>query len=390
MPDVPAKAEDALASEVNHPKDNANVAEADAPVRTVNLILDHSAFVLGLGNVKRWFHTDYVRNHLEGRVHLNLYIPSFTLHELGMVKRGSTVRALSARESLAFIEHLCEEEAGAEGDFGEEPQDAPKEEQASPLTSSIFLEFRTANFPSWGACQKYRALYPTERDLERLGPALNFDQLDDERAVMPVRLRHLVRSCVYMKHARPSDQPLMPGPLWKLVTEDMATKVWAQSFGMDCLNVNEAELLLFHARDVTAFEVRAPGADFGAEHDMYNAPNAPNLLHRRVDTSKYGYSSAKGEAVAPRVVNGVITEAFDTVSYAPRESGALWNPGGKSVRSQKGKSTKKNSKTGAKKTGKKTGGATKTEGAKKSEAPKKNEAAKKTEEAKKSEQIEHT
>lgn len=54
-------------------------------VRVVNLILDHFAFVRGIGNVKRWFDKGYIDSQLkdrkESRVVLNIYIPTYTLHE---------------------------------------------------------------------------------------------------------------------------------------------------------------------------------------------------------------------------------------------------------------------------------------------------------------------
>lgn len=321
--------------------DVANATAAAPPPtrpREVHLILDHTAFVLGLGNVKRWFNDEFAASQLRRKgeapeqLHLNFYVPAYTLHELEYVRRGVSVLALNARELVMFIDHLCDMEA---------QQDHTGR---LPLLFSVFLEDRNAQFPSWDTCLKYRTLEQQALALSEQKPP----------PTVPPRLRHLIRSCVFMRHMPPGHQPVMPGPQWKLVTEDAHTRAWALRFGVDCLNVNEAELLLFHARDLSSFVVKQPGSDFSADSDMYDQVQ-PSLLHRKLDTTKYAYErllssghskKKKGKAkpekpvqqVQPQVVYTTAAgephkEDFNMINYAPRTGGKLWQP------QKKGKAT---------------------------------------------------
>ena len=59
--------------------------------RQVRLILDHTAFVRGIGNIKRWFNEEYINSNTTRSneiINLNIYIPTYTLHEFDFVKRA--------------------------------------------------------------------------------------------------------------------------------------------------------------------------------------------------------------------------------------------------------------------------------------------------------------
>ena len=77
-----------------------------------------------------------------------------------------------------------------------------------------------------------------------------------------------------------------------MVTEDPITKIWAKSYGIDCLNVNEAELLIFQNYDVNLFRLYNPYANDGDNFDP-----STNILQNTIDTTLYSYSSVQDEPV---------------------------------------------------------------------------------------------
>ena len=113
----------------------------------------------------------------------------------------------------------------------------------------------------------------------------------DNLAEMPVRLRYLIRTCVYKRFIE-NTKPKATNELeeWKLVTEDSIAKTWAKSFGIDCVNVNEAELLIFQNYDVNLFRLYNPYAN-----DRDNFDPSTNILQNTIDTTLYSYSTAHQE-----------------------------------------------------------------------------------------------
>lgn len=327
--------------------------------RYVHFILDHSACTLGLGNIQRWFDQEFVQSQLQTstKIHLNLYIPQYTLGELDFQRRGPMVGMSLAQEALKLIDTLFESESSADGLEGfdvveegmsENDHDAFKKEGKSlnsPIPFNIFVEEISPLFPRWEKCFKYRLYHPKQGDLPHIHVANEEEQMN-EQAETPPRLKNLIRSCIYMTKMSSKHHPAPPGDQWRLVTEDQATKVWANSFGIDCLNVNEAELLLFHAKDVSQFELVRPGADFFSSRDIFD--DEPHIgLHKRVDTTEYPYESiskkpdgksskkkdsklkqakTKGnkEVVADKPpfvkLKGVCYEEFDQINYAHRKA----------------------------------------------------------------------
>ncbi|KAJ8144985.1 hypothetical protein OY671_001923 [Metschnikowia pulcherrima] len=336
------------------------------PVRTVNFILDPSAFTLGLGNIERWFDEDYFRSQVKNKnekIHLNLYLSTYTLHELDYQRRGPIVGSTKASEALKFIDRKLESDNGLLDNLGDDLE--PEAAQASAdekFSYSLHLEHRTYQFPQWPTCAKFQIRNPDPEELPNHGKYSLYDEINHlggdvqgragEKLEVPARLKHLIRSAIYltrMKHNGPAD---ITGDMWKLVTEDTVTKVWASCFGVDCLNINEAELLLFHGKDLTKFEIKGQGADFFSGEDKYQA-EAPDTLHKKVNTTHYKYTHLKadenannkkrdgrrkGTTKAPqkaissqsepqesdeskgvKVEGGVITEDFNMINFAPRE-----------------------------------------------------------------------
>lgn len=331
-----------------------------AGTRHVNLILDHSAFVRGIGNLKRWFNSDFVNESLrtgDTRVVLTLYIPLYTLHEFNFVKKGTSILATNAREAIRFIdEHIG----------------AMDVDTASRLGYDFQIELKDDRAPSWGECSRFQVHrptvgefpnYKTKFDSNLLGHHssgfggrgsennIHFENSSSyqqaaancaQEAAMPLRLRYLLRSCIYKRFM---DQlaSQTPSETWKLVTEDSITRVWAQSFGIDALNVNEAEWLIFEARDTTSFRNYDAAHNFLAANDDFHEEADKRTLQKTVDTTKYAYSDAlagktkkkgrrkkfKGQATeSVQTASGetVVKERFDAINFAPRGKGQLWKP----------------------------------------------------------------
>lgn len=322
------------------------------PVRVVNLVLDHFAFVRGIGNVKRWFNKEYTDSILEDksdtRVILNLYIPTYTLHEFEFAKKGTTITASYARDALKLIDQVLDQEQSVPS-FG--PEDGEAAPEVPKFTYNLLLEQRNSSYPYWDKCLKYQVQPPKVKDFPyhktklantvlgrpKAPDAEEEKKEAEELASVPPRLKHLIRSCVYKKYIDPfhPEFEYNNGAQWKLVTEDAVTKVWLTSFGIDCLNVNEAELLIFKSQDVTGFNLQAPGENFNSQKDRYDTVDR-GILHQWVDTTKYEYLSVGGDrrrkpkdkkangteneskALGPIHPDEVKEEKFHQINYAPR------------------------------------------------------------------------
>ncbi|RLV95752.1 Nonsense-mediated decay protein 4 [Spathaspora sp. JA1] len=340
-------------------------------VRQVRLILDHSAFVRGIGNVKRWFNQEYITSNItrsNETIHLNIFIPSYTLHEFDFVKRGTSISATNAREAIRFIDNYFETE-----------QDR---EIFKEITYDLSLESSTDAIPNWNTCHRYKIHspqikefpnYKTKFDSNFIGQGKpqqyyygnnfeealsgNFDNsvsLDDDSeslAQMPARLRYLIRTCIYkrfIEHHECNNET----EEWKLVSEDPIAKIWAKCYGIDVVNVNEAELLIFQSYDVNSFRLDNPHNNFSIEEEF---DPRTNILQNTIDTTLYSYTTVeedqtnfnkqgsrsrkgrnKNTTIPTKLaVQGVRQdpdgrlvkrEKFQAINYAPRGSGDLWEP----------------------------------------------------------------
>ncbi|SGZ52951.1 CIC11C00000001119 [Sungouiella intermedia] len=357
-------------------------------VRVVNLILDNSSFIRGFGNIKRWFDQKYIKSQLmpDGKepkesIQLNIYIPSYTLHELEFLRKGSSLLATNARKALAFIDQIFDNE-DTQGSFESNFVEGVELEKSNdsvghmPLRYNVYIEYRDASFPTWNKCLPFK-LYDLHVDdfpnhqakfssNEMLG-SLTFDpdaqaESSDGPIQTPTRLRHLIRSCVFKRFIEAGGKSTSEHEQWKLITEDTVTRFWTNSYGIDCLNVNEAELLIFQSMDITSFNVMTEGQNFNSEHDVYDQPDK-GILHQRIDTTAYEYhkmseqlsplqepteaeavgASAKSQSkkkksrnkkrettppIVPSDAKGddIKREEFEKINFAPRVKGKLWVP----------------------------------------------------------------
>lgn len=374
--------------------------EPSAKVRNVNLILDHSALIRGLGNVKRWVNKQFIEQQLktnkkssDEKIHLDLYLPLYTLHELEFLRRGSSTLASNAVQALKFIDQILDGEHEQElAEFNDFDQlESTETSFAEPkrtdsLEYNVHIEEQTGQFPTWEKCLQFKLRELQVKDFPYRQTKLaqsslglshisetHIEESPEDLVQTPARLKHLIRSCVFKRYIETDTRAQPSQEHWKLVTEDNVTRVWANSFGIDCLNVNEAELLLFMSMDVTSFNVSQPGSDFNSEHDVYDQPDR-GILHQRIDTTAYNYvpigtgKKPRGESSGrdahensgddttktkpkqakakpkskpragkkldqnpPVVLSAtadVRMEEFGQINYAPRSTGKLWMPAG--------------------------------------------------------------
>lgn len=311
--------------------------------RNIYFILDNSACTLGIGNIQRWFDWEFVQSQIRGpeKIHLNLYVPQYTLRELDFRKRGPMIGISLAQEALALIDTLFEiEPSRADSSLLQSSDDdgyGTNSSSLSPIPFNIYVEEILRLFPSWEKCLKYRLRQPKKGEFSLIRTPNEESEMEQD-ADINSRLKNLIRSCVYMTKMISKDQSAPQGDHWRLVTEDQATKIWATSFGIDCLNVNEAELLLFHGNDVTKFELANPEVHFFSSRDVFDRETSVGL-HKKVDTTKYPYESiaepleekAKKSKRLKKLdkstkalkqhfvkVDGISYEEFALINYAPR------------------------------------------------------------------------
>ena len=340
-------------------------SQEDEDRRYVRLMLDHSAFVRGIGNIKRWFNEEYIKQNFDNssdQIVLNLYIPSYTLHEFDFAKKGTSISATNAREAIKFIDNYLENKSDLVN---------------GNIRYVMTLEAPNEIPPSWPKCSKYKLYSPklldfpnhkSKFDSNLIGETQHkeslllhreseiVDELNDvasseSAAEMPARLKYLIRTCIYKRFLEKT-QPKPKNNLeeWKLVTEDAVAKVWAKSYGIQCVNVNEAELLIFQNYDVNSFKIYNP---FSA-NEGFDPKN--DVLQNKIDSTLYEYKTVKQ---APPKVNGkhrsrkykrkdtpsipyegvvheekdniwksstIKKEKFDAINFAPRGQGKLWSP----------------------------------------------------------------
>lgn len=286
----------------------------------LHIILDPSALVGGIGQIKKW----------SQEKELDLYIPSYTLHELDFIKKGVSLLATNARESIRFIDRAT----SWEDQYFDEDQ-PPKQ----PLKSKVSIENPDEAGPNWSKCISYRkrsprlcdfpnhkadlhnslltmnhnslaktsfrnggiarnrgpnamSVFPAVSEAEALQKGLdvfelqqNMVQSGNQKAEMPLRLRYLIRSCIHKTFLENSDAK------WHLCCEDPVTSIWCRSFGIDVIDLG----MLTHIME----------SEDGSLGDLKHLSFVENL----------------DQPTKPPV-----TESFDNTVYASRGTGKLWRP----------------------------------------------------------------
>lgn len=285
----------------------------------LHIILDPSALVGGIGQIKKW----------SQEKELELYIPSYTLHELDFIKKGVSLLATNARESIRFIDRATSWE-----DQYFEEDEAPKQ----PLKSKVSIENPDEAGPNWSKCVSFRkrsprlrdfpnhkadlhnslltmnhntpsnlrnsgrnarirgsnptSVFPAVSEAEALEKGLDVFELQqgmvqsgDQRAEMPLRLRYLIRSCIHKTFIENAGQK------WLLCCEDPVTSIWCRSFGIDVIDLG----MLTHIME----------SEDGSLGDLNHLTFVENLDQPREPPRR---------------------EHFDETIYASRGQGKLWRP----------------------------------------------------------------
>ncbi|ODV98490.1 hypothetical protein PACTADRAFT_31881 [Pachysolen tannophilus NRRL Y-2460] len=302
----------------------------------VHLILDPSALVRGIGNIKKWA-SDYS---------LVLFIPFYTLHELDYIKRGVSLLATNARESIKFID--LKSSMDDDFQFSDDDTTNDKKNKGSYGETTVLIETPDESGPAWHNCiKKYRVRQPLVKDFPN-----NKTSFDSTRTIksdgqgpgqgkghneinpnakpeMPVRLRYLIRSCIQKQYVENDNSNGKTTNIdWKVVTEDSVTKVWLNSFGIDCFHINEAENYILSKNGVCV----------GKTEKLLYVPASSSLVPTKIDSKtdsegnggnkKRKNRKPKKTGVDKTQLNnmGVQREKFDTMIYANRGSGELWTP----------------------------------------------------------------
>lgn len=282
---------------------NANERPA-RPTRNLNFIIDTSAFLQGMGNVKRWFDAAYATAQIresQGNfaeiVKLKCFIPLNTLIELHNYKRNSSIEGPNAVRALKFIDQVLVD--GGIVSHG----DKLDSDQEVLISYDVEIEERSSSFPTWKTALRYAAKNNRLHEIDSGSKFL---------------IRSSVAKAFMGKRTEGS---------WRVITESQDRNC-VNYFGLNCLNVNEAELFLFRGFDVTRAQVQEPGALFNCQNDIYDNSN----IMSRIDTSLYSYGVRDPNAVNDisgsdaGTAGGAIIEDFNTISYAPRPKGNVWMP----------------------------------------------------------------
>lgn len=263
------------------------------------------------------------------------------LHELDYLKKGVSMLATNARESIRFIDRVYSSESINDN-------------------SKLILETPEEVGPKWKKCLTYKVRspkiheFPNNKTAAHKPDVIKYenqegendddddnDNGDDEgkenslssrakrrqRAELPARLKYLLRPCIKKTHIDEED--------WKLITEDLQTKIWCESFGIKCINLSEAESFLFHVKN----NLQIGGNDNNytlSKLSIQESSDKPLASPSSSSSSgkKRRSRSKKGNGLASACVSttgndgsdNTHLESYDSISYAPRGSGELWVP----------------------------------------------------------------
>lgn len=247
-------------------------------------ILDPSALVYGgVGKIKEWVATAQRQNQFQ----IVFYVPLYTLKELDFLKKVfNPLISANARESIRFID---EQISGVfdgfenEKDFIDfETYNQMKSQSTitdGPLTGktpspvTFILETENNVGPSWQIASGYRRSTPLVKDMPKpingsstqgqlgvdtqkkvigvfgnnIPGTFNVSKQDKhqlnnvqvqtkDKAVVPIRLKYLIRSCIQKQYIENKRSPKIQ---WQVICEDATTAIWLKSFGLTVKSVNE-------------------------------------------------------------------------------------------------------------------------------------------------------
>lgn len=238
--------------------------------------------------------------------------------------------ATNARESIRFIDRVVSSE---DHDIG----------------SKLILETPDQVGPNWRKCMTFKVRSPKthefpnnknvtskpsvikyeneedDDDADERGNQSNEKNLKKQRAELPARYKYLLRPCIKKTHADPED--------WKLITEDLTTKIWCESFGIKCINVSEAESLLFQLKNKSQIgnDTNYTFSKLSIEDESRPLSSSSSNGGKR-KRSRARKSNNNNANIINDINNtggdsqNTHRESYDSISFAPRGSGELWVP----------------------------------------------------------------
>ncbi|KAK7684185.1 hypothetical protein QCA50_012831 [Cerrena zonata] len=303
---------------------------------------DHSAFVRGIGNVKRWFNQQYVESNYKSftkneKVYLNIFIPSYTLHEFDFAKKGTSMMATNAREAIRFIDRVFESDINAEDDG---------HNFKNPIVYNLTIETINNSYPSWNECLKYKIHNPKVKEFP------NFKTKFDSNLIG--------------QHSEVNNNP------YDELSENFGSTLSFKNTKLNDIQYENSQSYqdaIARSEDEAEMPVRLrlydPRYNFNSDYDHLNDDPESGILHNTIDTTQYSYTTMKKEKSLPpgkgrkskdhwskakgkgknrydrpsTKIEGVVStgdtsyggeyvkkEKFDAINYAPRGSGKLWKP----------------------------------------------------------------
>lgn len=236
------------------------------------MILDPSALIRGIGHIRKWVE----------KYNLVIFIPEYTLRELDFTKRGVSLMATNARESIRLIDKMSS--------LDDEFMNFHTETQVTEIKSKVLIQTPEEAGPNFKTCLKYKRKNPLVKDFPNY--KTEFDSLNsiglkkvdheskeevdiNSKAVMPLKLRFLIRSCYEKKFNDRNN--------WIIVAEDPIVRIWLKTFNLDTSDLTQLENLL---------------TNNNSERTLYDPTSKDEL----------------------------VKEKFETMDYADRGKGQLWTP----------------------------------------------------------------
>ncbi|KAH3678935.1 hypothetical protein WICPIJ_008763 [Wickerhamomyces pijperi] len=290
-----------------------------------------------------------------------------TIHELDHLKKGHSMIARNARESIRFIDLMISTD---DYDIHDE---------------KLMLETPEDTGPSWKKCLTFKSRSPKVTEFPDYQPSyeivnglsnasklkkdgeimyeqdlLSHDEEDEEgqdvlaeerkkhnrrnrprvpKAELPNRYKYLLRPLIQKAH--------VDEVKWKFVTDDPIVKIWCESFGIICLNVIEADSELFTnslARNVASqVPIETSLSNLTLKGEISSTPRSlvgqSEESNRSKARGRKRNNNKKKQALENKVDNdlsainvknvdgsSVRIEKYDSISYAPRGTGELWVP----------------------------------------------------------------
>ncbi|VEU20629.1 DEKNAAC101416 [Brettanomyces naardenensis] len=155
------------------------------------------------------------------------------------------------------------------------------------------------------------------------------DNEGDEKAIVPKRLKLLIRSSIQKVFIENRDRQRRIR--WLVLCEDETTRIWLKCFDIEVKTLNEADTMLRGERAGVSDE-RRRGRSRGVSGEAKKAGQEKSLEKpstrspRSRDSRSEKYHPPHKRTTRRLCEDGVYRENFKEMKYAPRGQGELWSP----------------------------------------------------------------